>query len=314
MISKADAIVIGSGALGAATAYYLSKRKDFSVVLIDKHDIGSQTSPRAAGMVSCVRKSDLMIGLIKDACRKIETFTEETGQPLDWVHSGSLRIARRPQDAEVIKDDLERGRRMGLDVDLISPEQAHRLNPFLKPTGVVAAMRIGDDRYFDPAQVAVGFARAAQSVTLLPKTDVLAVNITAGKVTGATTAKGIIQGPIVVDAAGAWTRQVAEASGIGVPLVPTRQQLIITEPLDGVRADLPMVRIMDAAVYARPCHGGLLWGVYEERPQFFDMQSLGASFDVKDMPLDIEVLRSAATDVKDQLPVLETAQVREFRG
>jgi 4-methylaminobutanoate oxidase (formaldehyde-forming) len=124
MINKADVIVIGSGGLGAATAYYLSQRKGLSVALIDKHDIGSQTSPRAAGMVSCARKSDLMISLIKDACRKIEAFTEETGQPLDWVHSGSLKIARRPQDAEVIKADFERGRRMGLDVELISPERA----------------------------------------------------------------------------------------------------------------------------------------------------------------------------------------------
>src|ERR1700752_2427783 len=161
VISKADVIVIGSGGLGAATAYYLSKHKGLSVVLVDKHDIGSQTSPRAAGMVSCARKSDLMISLIKDACRKIEAFTEETGQPLEWVHTGSLKIARRPQDAEVIKADFERGRRMGLDVELISPEQASCLNPFLKPTGVVAAMRIGDDRYFDPAQVAIGFARRA---------------------------------------------------------------------------------------------------------------------------------------------------------
>lgn len=267
-------------------------------------------------MVSCVRKSDLMIGLIKDACRKIEAFTEETGQPLDWVDSGSLKIARRPQDAEIIEADFERGRRMGLDVELISPAQANRLNPFLKPTGVVAAMRIGDDRYFDPAQVAIDFARAAanRGATVLPKTDVLTVNISAGKVTGVTTAKGRIEGPVVVDAAGAWTRQVAEASGIRVPLVPTRQQLIVTEPLDGARADLPMVRIMDAAVYARPCQGGFLWGVYEETPRFFDMQSLGPSFDIKDMPLDIEVLRSAAADVKDQLPVLQTAKVREFRG
>ena len=132
--------------------------------------------------------------------------------------------------------------------------------------------------------------------------------------TGVTTAKGIIEGPVVVDAAGAWTRQVAEASGICVPLVPTRQQLIVTEPLDGAIADLPMVRIMDAAVYTRPCQGGLLWGVYEETPRFFDMQSLGASFDIKDMPLDIEVLRSAAIEVKDQLPILQTAKVREFRG
>ncbi|MHC2464471.1 NAD(P)/FAD-dependent oxidoreductase [Bradyrhizobium embrapense] len=237
MISKADAIIIGSGALGAATAYYLSKRKGLSVALIDKHEIGSQTSPRAAGMVSCVRKGDLMIGLIKDACRKIETFTEETGQPLDWVHSGSLRIARRPQDAQVIKGDLERGRRMGLDVELVSPEEANRLNPFLKPTGVEAAMRIGDDRYFDPAQVAIGFAKAAaaRGAILLPKTDVRAVNIVGGAVIRVTTPNGVIESPVVVDAAGAWTRQVAEASGLRVPLVPTRQQLIVTEPLGGAR-------------------------------------------------------------------------------
>ena len=134
------------------------------------------------------------------------------------------------------------------------------------------------------------------------------------EVTDVTTAKGAIEGPIVVDAAGAWTRQVAEASGIRVPLVPTRQQLIVTEPLDGAHANLPMVRVMDAAVYMRPCRGGFLWGVYEEAPRFFDMQSLGVNFDIKDMPLDIEVLRSAAAEVKDQLPILQTAQVREFRG
>jgi glycine/D-amino acid oxidase-like deaminating enzyme len=316
MIGKADVIVIGSGGLGAATAYYLSKRKGLSVALLDKHEIGSQTSPRAAGMVSCVRKGDLMISLIKDACRKIEAFTEETGQPLDWVHSGSLKIARRSQDGEVVKADFERGRRMGLDVELISPEQASRLNPFLRPTGVVAAMRIGDDRYFDPSQVAIGFARAAaaRGAAVLPKTEVLAVNIDAGKVTGVTTAKATIEAPVVVDAAGAWTRQVAELSGLRVPLVPTRQQLIVTELVDGARADLPMIRIMDAAVYMRPCQGGFLWGVYEETPRFFDMQSLGATFDIMDMPLDIDVLRSAATEVREQLPILQTAKVREFRG
>jgi glycine/D-amino acid oxidase-like deaminating enzyme len=316
MISKADVIVIGSGGLGAATAYYLSRRKGLHVVLIDKHAIGSQTSPRAAGMVSCVRKSDLMINLIKDACRKIEAFAEETGQPLDWVRSGSLKIARRPQDAEVIKADLERGHRMDLDVELISPEQASRLNPFLKSQGVVAAMMIGDDRYFDLAQVAVGYARAAtaRGAILLPNTAALAVNISAGKVIGVTTAKGTIEGPLVVDAAGAWTRQVAEASGIRVPLVPTRQQLIVTQPLGGAHANLPMIRVMDAAVYTRPCQGGLLWGVSEEAPRFFDMQSLRPNFDIKDMPLDIEVLRSAAAEVKDQLPILQAARVREFRG
>jgi glycine/D-amino acid oxidase-like deaminating enzyme len=170
MIDSADVVVIGSGGLGAATAYYLAKRGGIRVALLDKHGIGSQTSPRAAGMVSCVRKSDLMVDLIKDACRKIESFSDEIGQPLDWVLSGSIKVARRPQDGDVIAADFDRGRRMGLDVERVSAAEAHSLNPFLQPTDIIAAMRIGDDRYFDAAQVALGFARGAEAkgATLLP--------------------------------------------------------------------------------------------------------------------------------------------------
>ena len=52
MISRANVVVVGSGGLGAAAAYYPAKRGGLTVALLDKHDIGSQTSPRAAGMVS----------------------------------------------------------------------------------------------------------------------------------------------------------------------------------------------------------------------------------------------------------------------
>src|SRR5215475_11603202 len=243
-------------------------------------------------MVSCVRKSELMISLIKLAAERLKSFTEETGQPLDWVHSGSLKVARRPQDAEVIEGDIARGRRLGLDVEQISPQEAHRLNPFLEPEGVVAVMRVGDDMYFDPSQVAVGFARGAEArgATLRPHTAVTRVIIDNDRVAGVDTDQGTIRAPIVVDAAGAWTRQVAEASGIRVPLVPTAQQLFVTEPVEGVKADLPMVRIMDAAVYMRPCDDGFLWGVYEEHPRFFDMEALGEAFQVRDMTLDASVL------------------------
>jgi glycine/D-amino acid oxidase-like deaminating enzyme len=316
MIEQSDVVVVGSGGLGAATAFCLVKRGVRNVALVDMHDIGSQTSPRAAGMVSCARKSALMTELIKQAAAKIKTFTVDTGQPLDWVHSGSLKVARRHQDAEVIESDIERGRRLGLDVERISPQEAHRLNPFLEPEGVLAVMRVGDDMYFNPAQVALGFARGAEALgaTLLPRTVVNRVVIENGQVTGVETDRGLIRAPIVVDAAGAWTRQVSEASGIRVPLVPTAQQLFVTEPVDGSRAELPMVRIMDAALYMRPCERGFLWGVYEEDPRFFDMDALGEGFDIKDMPLDAEVLWRYANDVKKQLPILLEAKVREHRG
>ncbi|WP_176135193.1 NAD(P)/FAD-dependent oxidoreductase [Paraburkholderia atlantica] len=316
MIESADVIVIGSGGLGAATAFHLSKRGAQRVAMIERLEIGSQTSPRAAGMVSCLRKSDLMIELIKLAADRIRQFSEDTGQPLDWLRSGSLKVARRPADAEVIQEDILRGRRHGLDVEEISVDAAHRLNPFLQTTGVAAVMHIADDMYFNPAQVAIGFARAAQAngAVLLPNTAVTRVVIDGGEVTGVDTTCGRIHAPVVVDAAGAWTRQVAEASGIRVPLVTTAQQLFVTEPVPDARADLPMVRIMDAAVYMRPCDGGFLWGVYEENPRFFDMNGFDANFDVKDLSLDADVLWHYARDVEAQLPMLLNTAIREHRG
>ena len=107
---------------------------------------------------------------------------------------------------------------------------------------------------------------------------------------------------------------MAEASGIRIPLVPTRHQLFVTEPLDGVHAGLPIVRVMDAAVYARPCEGGLLWGGYEEGPRFFDMDELPRDFATPETPLDADVLWALADDVSSQLPVLRDAPVREHRG
>lgn len=164
MIDEADVVVIGSGGLGAATAFYLVRRGVGRLALVDKHDIGSQTSPRAAGMVSYARKSDLMVSLVKLAGQKLKRLTQETGQPLQWTQSGSLKVARRPEDVKVIENDCARGRRLGLAVELISPEEAHRLNRFLAPDGVLAAMRVEDDMYFDPGQVAVGQTVAGQSM------------------------------------------------------------------------------------------------------------------------------------------------------
>src|SRR5262249_51222483 len=155
-------------------------------------------------------KSDLLIQLIQRAGQVIRRFAQETGQPLQWVQSGSLKVARRPPDADVIAGDLARGRRLGLDVAQISPEAAHRLNPFLEPEAGLPVMRVGDDLYFDPAQVAAGFARGAEArgATVLPRTTVTGLRIDDGGVTGVETNRGPIRSPVVVDAAGAWTRQV----------------------------------------------------------------------------------------------------------
>jgi glycine/D-amino acid oxidase-like deaminating enzyme len=315
-MEHADVVVIGSGGLGASTAFHLARRGDRHVVLLDKHEVASQTSPRAAGLVSLARSTDLMVELVQRAVRNIERFADDTEQPLDWVRSGSLKVARRDEDVDVLADELARLTRFGVDAELISPDEAARLNPLLHARGIVAVLRVGDDLYFDPAQVAIGFVRgaAACGASVLPHTTVTSVRIDGGRVSSVETDRGTIRTEAVVDAAGAWTRQVAAASGIHVPLVPTRHQLFVTEPLAAVQPQLPIVRVMDAAVYVRPCNGGLLWGVFEEGPRQFDMDEWGSGFAIAETPLDERVLRRAADDVREQLPVLREARVREHRG
>jgi glycine/D-amino acid oxidase-like deaminating enzyme len=315
-IERADVVVIGSGGLGASTAFHLVSRGARDVVVIEKHDLASQTSPRAAGLMSHARTSDFMIELVQLATANLKRFTAETGEPLDWTQSGSLKVVRRDEDVEVIDGDVLRGARHGLDIERVSLDAAHRLNPLLQPEGITAVMRVGDDLYFDPAQVAIGYVRGAEArgATMLPHTTVTRVNIEDERVVSVETDEGTIRTQVVVDAAGAWTRQVAAASGITIPLVPTRHQLFVTEPLDGVHAELPIVRIADAAVYVRPCEGGLLWGGYEDTPRMFEMDALGPQFAIPDTPLDAEVLWRMADDVRAQLPVLREAAVREHRG
>jgi len=128
------------------------------------------------------------------------------------------------------------------------------------------------------------------------------------------TDQGEIRTPVVIDAAGAWTRVVAEMTGIRVPLVPTRHQLYITRPLDGVLAEHPIVRVLDVNVYVRPERGGLLLGGYEPDPLQIDVRTLGADFEIANLALDFEPLRKLTHEVRDQFPILVGAEIDEFRG
>jgi glycine/D-amino acid oxidase-like deaminating enzyme len=319
VIQAADVIVIGAGAFGASTAFYLAKLGK-QVVLIDKYEPVSQTSPRAAGLTGHLRGTDELTRLALRSIETIERFEEETGEPLVYEQPGSLKIARRPEHAEQLREEVARARRLGLEVDFVSPQEACRLNPFLRPEGIRAVTYARRDVYLEPGQIPRGYVRAAVRLgaTLLANTGVTGIAIDGGAVQGVVTDRGEIQAPVVVDAAGAWTRQVAAGVGLRIPLVPTRHQLLISEPLPGVEPNQPITRIIDANVYVRPCEGGLMLGGYEREPVQYDIDALPPGFQIKDLPLDLGVLRRLADLVAEQLPVLQTIfdppRIKEHRG
>jgi glycine/D-amino acid oxidase-like deaminating enzyme len=313
--ARVDAVVIGAGALGASTAFHLA-RAGLLVALLDRADLASQTSPRAAGLSGQLRTDEAMTRIAARSVKKIENFAADTGENLVFFQPGSLKIARRPEHEAQLHEEVARGRRLGLDVDLISLDEARRLMPYLSTSGVRAVMHMRTDVYLEPVQIPALYARACQKLggILLPHTEVEEIVTEAGAVAGVMTRAGEIHAPVVVDAAGAWLRLVAALGGSTVKLVPTRHQLMVTVPLPQVRPDQPITRIIDANVYIRPEKGGLMLGGYEADPVQYDMADVAANFRIEDLALDIEVLRRLADLVAEQFPIFQNVALQEHRG
>jgi glycine/D-amino acid oxidase-like deaminating enzyme len=310
-----DAVVIGSGALGASTAFHLAKA-GLKIALLDKAALASQTSPRAAGLSGQLRSDDRMTMIAARSVKKIETFSEDTGEPLLFYQPGSLKVARLPEHAAQIHDEVARGKALGLPLSLLTLEQARRVMPFLHTEGVKAVMHMRSDVYLEPEQIPLGYAAAAGKLgtALLPNTEVQEILTTSGKVSGVGTNRGEVRAPVVVDAAGAWLRAVAARGGSTVKLVPTRHQLMITVPLPDVRPGQPITRIIDANVYVRPCKGGLMLGGYEADPVQYDMGTMPEDFTIDRLALDLGVLRRLAESVAVELPVFKDVALQEYRG
>ncbi|MCC7372056.1 MAG: FAD-binding oxidoreductase [Chloroflexi bacterium] len=318
MIDQADVVVIGAGSFGSSTAYHLAQLGMRNVVLLDRFEPGSQTSPRAAGLTSQVRSTDTLTKLARRSVQKLERFETETGQPLRFAQSGALKIARRPEHVEQLEREVARARSLGVPLDFISPNAARDLCPVLEDRGILAMTFNPTDCNVEPSQLPIGYARAAQElgVTVLGNTPATGLVLGPGGVEKVVTPRGEIRTPLVVDAAGAWVRVVADLLGVRLPVVPTRHQLFITEPLDGVTPAMPIARVIDANVYIRHERGGLMLGGYEPNPKQYDLAALGPNFQIADLDLDIGVLRGLAKAVEEQFPVFQRPDLKiaEHRG
>src|SRR6185369_14112077 len=300
-----------------SAAYHLARR-GINVAVLERAALASQTSPRAAGLSSQVRATPALTKLAQRAVAKLAAFTDETGQPLRFTQSGALKIARTERDAEQLSREVARGAAAGVPIDLVSVAEARRRLPILGERGIVAVTWSPTDCNVEPSELPLGYCRAAEKLgaVMLPHTPAAGFEIGAAGVEGVRTAGGTIATHVIVDAASGWARLVAARLGGALAVVPTRHQLLITEPIPGVGPEFPIARVIDANVYVRHERGGLMLGGYEPEPLQLDVASLPPSFDIADLPLDIEVLWRLARSVSEQFPIFQDPIVRvaEHRG
>jgi glycine/D-amino acid oxidase-like deaminating enzyme len=316
VVTSADVVVIGSGAFGASAAYHLARRGVRVAVLERASRLASQTSPRAAGLSSQVRSTPALTRLARRAVAKLATFTVDTGQPLRFTQSGAIKIARTEPDAEQLAREVARGAAVGVPIDFISVAEARRRLPILGERGIAAITWSPTDCNVEPSELPLGYCRAAEKLgaVLLPDTPATGFETGAQGVQGVRTPRGTIATRVVVDAGGAWARRLAAELGGALPVVPTRHQLLITEPIAGVGPEFPIARVIDANVYVRHERGGLMLGGYEPDPLQMDGAALPT--DIAELPLDVEVLWRLARSVREQFPIFQDPSIRiaEHRG
>jgi len=312
-VVDADLVVIGAGALGLSTALnaaLLGRRP----VVVERHTAGSQASGRAAGLFKSVQADELRTWLARRSIELALTFGDWAGSELAVTRSGSLLIARTDQHKAYLQTEARQSALWGVDVREARQGELSSQVSYFRGDGREYALCCPEDIYIEePISLIRAYLEAGRlhGLELLESEAVTGVIVAGDRVTGVETTRRSIAAPVVVDAAGAWTRQAAELAGGEVAVAPVRHQLLITEPADAVDPADPIARIVDAAVYLRPARGGLMAGCFEAAPLPLDPRAQPPSFSTDDVPLDIAVLQVMARQVAREVPVLSDAVVSD---
>ena len=274
MRATADVVIIGGGVIGTSIAYHLARMSAAAVVVLEREPLlGMGSTGKCAGGIRQQFSSEVNVRLAMESVRFFENFHEELDTDPDFRQYGYLFLATTEEESSAFRQNVELQRRLGLDVEILSPQQAKDLVPALYVDDVLLATFCPSDGYADPHSVLQGFAKGARrlGVEIQASTAVTGISVKAGKVHSVITRKGTIDTPVVVDAAGPWLATVARMAGIELPVLPYRRQIFVTEPFPAMPERMPMVIDFLPSFYFRREGPGVLMGMTDpEEPSSFN--------------------------------------------
>ncbi|HEY6597261.1 MAG TPA: FAD-dependent oxidoreductase [Asanoa sp.] len=259
MRTEARAVVVGGGVAGCSIAYHLARLGWTEVVVVEQHALTEGTTWHSAGFVGQLRSTISQTKMIMYSSALYAELRSATGLDPGWRGVGGLRLATTPEREEELLRQVSSAETYGLDMDLLTAEQAAARVPVLDVTDVRAAGWLPGDGFLRPEALANALAAGARAlgVEFATGTLVTGIEVDRGRVSAVVTDKGRIATEVVVDAAGAAAGHVARLAGVAVPIVPIKHQYVVSEPLavdvPGGLAGTPTVRDPDHIVYFRGC-------------------------------------------------------------
>lgn len=303
----AEVVVIGGGVIGCSIAYHLCRAGLSDVLVLERNELSSGATARAAGLFSHARSDRSTTGMIKRTVAAIRELEDLLGSPLDFRQVGALRAVHtepREQEMKAMEACLAAE---GIGVSALTAAEARRLCPWLDLDGARRIIHLPCDGYMDGARLGLAFAAAARRLGARVHRGATVTGITArgDRVDGVVTLRGRVRCNVVIDAAGAWAAEVAQWLGWGFPAAPTRSHYWITPPGTGGVSGHPNVQLPDLRAYVRSEVGGMLVGLQEPRSRTYHALELPPDMDavpLHDTGRDTDLLLEHAGRLQAVIP------------
>jgi glycine cleavage system aminomethyltransferase T/glycine/D-amino acid oxidase-like deaminating enzyme len=264
MTDQARVVVIGGGITGVSVAYHLAEAGWTDVLLVEKAGLTAGATSQAAGLVTAFNPSSTML-----AWRRYSI--ELYGRLGVFSAVGSLRLASSPEQLKELQRTASRARGVGLDVDVISADEARQRMPAISPESLYGGVYLPGDGYLDPHGATHALAAAAREQGVRIRTNTRVTGFELGprrEIRRVLTDGEAIDTELVVNAAGLWAPRVAEMVDAFIPSTPVDHQHVALKAVPGheLPNDMPCFRDPDNLVYGKAEHGGMLFGGYESNP------------------------------------------------
>jgi sarcosine oxidase subunit beta len=273
----ADLVVVGAGTIGGWASWFAATSGAERVVVLERGEVGSGASSRAAGVVRAQGGTPATVALGRWSIDFYRRQPDLLGTDSGFRELGYLILASTEDDLVAAKERVAMQRAAGLDdVRLVDADEACRLNPTLAATGHLGGSYRPTDGCIDPPRNVRAYSLAMQreGVDVRERTAFLGLRIEPGgggalRVTGVETSAGEIATERVLLTGGPSLRAIGTLVDARIFAGGARHQVVVSEPHDAFDVERqPMVFDVSNGLYWRLEEGGLLWGMSNpnERP------------------------------------------------
>jgi heterotetrameric sarcosine oxidase gamma subunit len=313
--THAQAVIIGGGSIGCNIAYHLTKLGMTDVVVLERDKLTSGTTWHAAGeIVPAVLGSEWECELYTYGRNLIAGLEAETGQATGFRQPGYIQPADTPERLEEMRRGSAFMNRFGIEVQEISPAEAAEKFPIGDFSNTIAAFWYPLEGRTNPVDTTMALARGARSrgAQIFEDTSALEILTEKGRAAGVRTDWGDIATEHVVIAAGMWSRQIGARAGINLPLQAAEHYYLITEPMEGVTRDLPLLEDPHSYAYFREETGGLLVGLFEHDAAPWNVGAIPENFSFGEIDPDWDRVTPHLEEAFKRVPVAANAGLRKL--